>query len=148
MTDNHGATGTAVAPVTVNPNQPPTAKRKGHEVFVVPSLAGKRHVFTWRTTQPSTRALFSVVFSDPQIAIVGGGWATLRDTPHVTGEVSFTDQGRARVMLRNQGLLHVYAARDSGAFLGAEMVMPDTAFRRSSAGRISRTTCATSGSSP
>lgn len=71
------------------------------------------------------RALFSVVFSDPQIAIVGGGWATLRDTPHVTGEVSFTDQGRARVMLRNQGLLHVYAARDSGAFLGAEMLGPD-----------------------
>jgi len=71
------------------------------------------------------RALLSVVFSDPQIAIVGGGWARLRDTPHVTGVVSFADQGRSRVMLRNQGLLHVYAATESGAFLGAEMLGPD-----------------------
>ncbi len=71
------------------------------------------------------RALLSVVFSDPQIAIVGGGWARLHDTPHVVGEVSFAKQGRARVMLRNQGLLHVYAERDSGLFLGAEMLGPD-----------------------
>ena len=71
------------------------------------------------------RALLSVVFSDPQIAIVGGGWTRLRDTPHVVGEVSFANQGRARVMLRNRGLLHVYAERDSGLFLGAEMLGPD-----------------------
>jgi dihydrolipoamide dehydrogenase len=66
-----------------------------------------------------------VVFSDPQICIVGGGLAALHDTPHVTGEVSFADQGRARVMLRNQGRLHVYAAVDTGRFLGAEMLGPD-----------------------
>jgi dihydrolipoamide dehydrogenase len=71
------------------------------------------------------RALLSVVFSDPQIAIVGGGWARLRDTPHVSGEVSFANQGRARIMLRNQGLLHVYAQCDTGLFLGAEMLGPD-----------------------
>jgi dihydrolipoamide dehydrogenase len=71
------------------------------------------------------RALFSVVFSDPQIAIVGGGWARVKDTPHVTGEVSFADQGRSRVMLRNQGLLHVYAETGTGRFLGAEMLGPD-----------------------
>jgi dihydrolipoamide dehydrogenase len=71
------------------------------------------------------RALLSVVFSDPQLAIVGGGWARLRDTPHVTGAVSFANQGRARIMLRNQGLLHVYADSDTGAFLGAEMLGPD-----------------------
>ena len=71
------------------------------------------------------RALFSVVFSDPQIAIVGGGWARAKDTPHVTGEVSFVDQGRSRVMLRNHGLLHVYAETGTGRFLGAEMLGPD-----------------------
>jgi len=71
------------------------------------------------------RAPMGVVFSDPQIAIVGGGWARLRDTPHVTGAVSFANQGRARIMFRNQGLLHVYADRDTGAFLGAEMLGPD-----------------------
>jgi dihydrolipoamide dehydrogenase len=41
-----------------------------------------------------------------------------------TGSVSFEDQGRSRVMGRNQGALHVYAERDSGRFLGAEMVGP------------------------
>jgi dihydrolipoamide dehydrogenase len=71
------------------------------------------------------RALLNVVFSDPQIAIVGGGWARLDETPHVTGQVSFADQGRARIMLRNQGLLHVYAESGTGRFLGAEMLGPE-----------------------
>ena len=71
------------------------------------------------------RAPLSVVFTDPQISIVGGGWARLRDTPHVTGEVSFADQGRARVMLRNKGMLHVYAETGTGRFLGAEMLGPE-----------------------
>ncbi len=71
------------------------------------------------------RALLGVVFSDPQIAIVGGGLSTIRDVPHVIGYVSFADQGRARVMLRNHGLLHVYAEVGTGLFLGAEMLGPD-----------------------
>ncbi len=44
---------------------------------------------------------------------------------HVVGVVSFEDQGRARVMLRNKGLLHVYAEVGTGRFLGAEMIGPD-----------------------
>ena len=71
------------------------------------------------------RAPLSVVFSDPQISIVGGGWGRLKDVPHVTGEVSFVDQGRARIMFRNQGLLHVYADSRTGLFLGAEMLGPE-----------------------
>ncbi len=71
------------------------------------------------------RAALSIVFTDPQISIVGGGFHRVRDLPHVTGEVSFADQGRARVMLRNQGMLHVYAETGSGRFLGAEMLGPD-----------------------
>ena len=71
------------------------------------------------------RAPLSVVFTDPQISIVGGGWARLPDTPHVIGEVSFENQGRARIMLRNKGLLHVYADVGTGRFLGAEMLGPE-----------------------
>ena len=71
------------------------------------------------------RAGLGIVFADPQIAIVGGGWAAIREVPHVSGEVSFEDQGRARVMLRNQGRLHVYAEAGTGLFLGAEMIGPD-----------------------
>ena len=71
------------------------------------------------------RAPLGIVFTDPQIAIVGGGHRALRDIPHVTGVVSFEDQGRSRVMLRNRGRLHVYADARSGALLGAELIGPD-----------------------
>lgn len=71
------------------------------------------------------RAGIAIVFTDPQIAIIGGGWREARAVPHVVGEVSFHSQGRSRVMLRNKGLLHVYAAIEDGAFIGAEMLGPD-----------------------
>ena len=71
------------------------------------------------------RAPLGVVFSDPQIAVVGGGYRAAQSCQHVIGEVSFEDQGRARVMLRNQGLLHIYAEVGTGRFLGAEMLGPD-----------------------
>ncbi len=71
------------------------------------------------------RAPLGIVFTDPQIAIVGAGHRALRDIPHVTGVVSFDDQGRSRVMLRNRGRLHVYADARSGALLGAELIGPD-----------------------
>ncbi len=71
------------------------------------------------------RAPLGVMFTDPQIMVVGGGYRGVQHHPHVTGNVSFEDQGRSRVFLRNQGLLHVYAAIDSGRFLGAEMVGPE-----------------------
>ena len=71
------------------------------------------------------RAQLGIVFTDPQIAIVGGGFASLRSHALAAGEVSFEDQGRSRVMLRNHGHLRVYADPETGRFLGAEMVGPD-----------------------
>ncbi|WP_137939191.1 dihydrolipoyl dehydrogenase [Chitinivorax sp. B] len=70
------------------------------------------------------RAPIAVVFSDPQIAMVGQRFADLTPGSFVTGEVSFEDQGRSRVMLKNKGLMHVYADRLSGRFLGAEWIGP------------------------
>jgi dihydrolipoamide dehydrogenase len=73
------------------------------------------------------RAGLAIVFTDPQIAMIGGGLRAARDAPNgfVTGAVSFDDQGRARVMQRNRGRLHVYAEIGSGLLLGAEMIGPD-----------------------
>jgi dihydrolipoamide dehydrogenase len=70
------------------------------------------------------RSPLAIVFSDPQIAMVGETYAQLEGRPTVIGEVSFEDQGRSRVMLKNQGLLRVYADARNGRFLGAEMVGP------------------------
>ena len=66
----------------------------------------------------------AVVFSDPQIAMIGSTWKELAHRNVVVGEVSFENQGRSRVMLKNQGLLRVYADAVSGVLLGAEMVGP------------------------
>jgi dihydrolipoamide dehydrogenase len=71
------------------------------------------------------RAPLAVVFSDPQLAMVGSRYADLDPHRIVVGEVSFENQGRSRVMLRNRGLLRVYADAVSGRFLGAEMIGPD-----------------------
>jgi dihydrolipoamide dehydrogenase len=70
------------------------------------------------------RAPMAVVFTDPQIAVVGTPFNRLAEGTFVTGEVDFGNQGRARVMLKNKGRLHVYADRATGRFLGAEMAGP------------------------
>ena len=56
--------------------------------------------------------------------MVGATWAELENQHIVTGEVSFENQGRSRVMLKNKGLLRIYAETRTGRFLGAEMVGP------------------------
>jgi len=70
------------------------------------------------------RAPIVVVFTEPQICIVGGGFRSLRSGSFAIGQVSFDDQGRARIQLRNKGLLNVYAESGTGRFLGAEMLAP------------------------
>ena len=70
------------------------------------------------------RAGLGVVFSDPQIALIGKPYSTLTPGSFVTGKVDFTGQGRSRVMLKNKGLLHVYADKATRKFLGAEMIGP------------------------
>lgn len=70
------------------------------------------------------RAPIGIVFTDPQIGIVGGGYQLLKPGAFVTGQASFEDQGRSRITLKNKGLLNVYADPVSGRFLGAEMLAP------------------------
>ncbi len=70
------------------------------------------------------RVPIGIVFTDPQIGIVGGGFHTLPAGSFVIGRASFEDQGRSRIMLKNKGLLNVYADPATGRFLGAEMLVP------------------------
>lgn len=77
------------------------------------------------------RSLIGVVFSNPQIMSVGARFATLKaqygesfESDVAIGQVSFKNQGRSRVMLVNKGHLRVYADKQTGKFLGAEMVGP------------------------
>ena len=96
-----------------------------HEAADEGRIAGE-NAARFPNVQPGLRrAPLGIVFTDPQIAIVGGGYASLHAHALRAGEVSFEDQGRSRVMLRNKGLLRVYGDAATGRFLGAEMVGPD-----------------------
>ena len=72
------------------------------------------------------RTPLGIVFSDPQIAYAGKRYQELQDegTEFVVGEASFDDQGRARVMLINHGLLRIYGEPGTARILGAEMIGP------------------------
>ena len=70
------------------------------------------------------RAPIGIVFTDPQIGIIGGGFHSIKPGTFATGQVSFEDQGRSRILLRNKGLLNVYGDIATGRFLGAEMLAP------------------------
>ena len=76
-------------------------------------------------TPLTRRAPIAVLFSDPGIAMVGARHVDPEPNTFVTGEVSFEDQGRSRVMLKNRGLMHVYVDKASRQFLGAEWIGPD-----------------------
>ncbi|WP_039913928.1 dihydrolipoyl dehydrogenase [Cellvibrio mixtus] len=73
------------------------------------------------------RTPLSVVFTDPQIASVGQNLESIRkgcNDCYAIGEVNFEDQGRARVINKNRGLLRVYGEQGTGLLLGAEMFGP------------------------
>jgi dihydrolipoamide dehydrogenase len=95
-----------------------------HEAADEGRIAGTNAASFPRVSAGLRRSGLSVVFSDPQIAIVGQRFAEIDPAQRVIGAVSFDDQGRSRVMLRNRGLLRVYADRSSRRFLGAEMIGP------------------------
>ena len=95
-----------------------------HEAADEGKIAGT-NAARYPEVQPgSRRAGLGVVFSDPQIALVGQSFAKLLPESFVTGIVDFTGQGRSRVILKNKGLLHVYADLKTRRFLGAEMIGP------------------------
>ena len=96
-----------------------------HEAADEGRIAGQNAAAFPAVTPGLRRAPLGVVFSDPQLAVVGERHANLAPGTFVTGIVSFEDQGRSRVMLRNKGLLHVYADIASGRLLGAEAMGPD-----------------------
>ncbi|AOB31001.1 dihydrolipoamide dehydrogenase [Bordetella sp. H567] len=95
-----------------------------HEAADEGRIAGENAAHFPNVKAGRRRAQMAVVFTDPQIAVVGTPYNRLPEGTYVTGEVDFGNQGRSRVMLKNKGRLHVYADRATGRFLGAEMAGP------------------------
>lgn len=98
-----------------------------HEAADEGRIAGRnaaRLALGSEVTPVPRRVPIGIVFTDPQIGIVGGGYHALSAGGFVSGQASFEDQGRSRIMLKNKGLLKVYADPATGRFLGAEMLVP------------------------
>ena len=95
-----------------------------HEAADEGRIAGRNAGRYPNVERGQRRSDLGIVFSDPQIAMIGSRYADLDASRIVIGEVSFSNQGRSRVMLKNKGLLRVYADRSTGRLLGAEMVGP------------------------
>ena len=97
-----------------------------HEAADEGKIAGENAATFPQVSRGVRRSMLSVVFTDPQIAVLGETWGDLHNSkPFVTGRVSFESQGRSRVMLKNKGLLHVYADPLTKRLLGAEIFGPD-----------------------
>lgn len=72
---------------------------------------------------PKRRVPLQIIFTDPIIAQVGQQPNTI-DEEILTGCVSYENQGRARVMGENCGMLKVYASKRNQTILGACMMAP------------------------
>jgi dihydrolipoamide dehydrogenase len=96
-----------------------------HEAADEGRLAGENAARFPQVKAGHRRTPLAIVFTDPQLAVVGRRYADLPAGRWVAGEVSFEDQGRSRVMLRNKGLARLYAEIGSGRVLGAELMGPD-----------------------
>ena len=94
-----------------------------HEASDEGHIAGLNAISA-KPVQLPRRVPMSIVFSDPEIAVVGRRFSEIKMEASLVGEVDFANQGRARTMQQNTGLLRIYAARQDGRLLGAEMAAP------------------------
>jgi len=70
------------------------------------------------------RTPLGIVFSEPNVAFAGKRWSDLDPESTIVGRFDFARQGRARTAERNEGMVAVYADRESGKLLGAELCAP------------------------
>ncbi len=95
-----------------------------HEAADEGRIAGSNAAAFPEVSAHVRREQLTVAFTEPQIAIAGTRYADLDLDAVEIGEVSYADQGRARVMGRNQGLVRLYASKCGCQLVGAEMLGP------------------------
>ncbi|THU04522.1 dihydrolipoyl dehydrogenase [Lampropedia puyangensis] len=121
---------------------PLTRQIPGHPIFMAGDVHGQRPLLheatddgyaaghnaaSWPKVQAyPLRASLGIVFSHPQITMVGQSHRALTDagTAFARSIQPFANQGRARVDGQNTGTLALYAEHKTGRFLGAEMLGP------------------------
>lgn len=95
-----------------------------HEASDEGHIAGKNAATFPEVLAGPRRTPLTIVFTDPQLAVVGAPYTDMSCDQHRAGEIDYGDQGRARVMHQNRGLVRIYGEVGSETLLGAEMVGP------------------------
>jgi len=96
-----------------------------HEVADEARIAGYNVVHPEAPKRFVRKKPLGITFTDPNICMVGARWSALQDRADVVvGARNFDTQGRAKLLKKNKGLLHIYARKSDGLLLGAEMVAP------------------------
>lgn len=70
------------------------------------------------------RVPIRILFTQPNIAVVGQSFSKLKHDDCVIGEVRYDNQGRAKIENQNDGILRVYGSKITGKLLGAECIAP------------------------
>ena len=92
-----------------------------HEASWEGELAG-RNAARAPKIEPGRRAVPVVLtFTDPPVALLGDAHDGM---DAVVGSAPYEDQGRAKIMARNSGLVRLYAERTTGRLIGAVMAAP------------------------
>lgn len=95
-----------------------------HEAADEGHIAGENAARYPEVLMSRRRTPLAIVFTDPNMAVVGQPWSELDCTAHRVGEVDYGDQGRARTMNQHRGLVRIYGECGTGRLLGAEMLGP------------------------
>ncbi len=96
-----------------------------HEASDEGRIAGENAALYPSVNTHTRRTPLAIAFTHPQMAIVGKAFASLEKNDIKIGEVSYDNQGRARVAGENKGLVRLYATKQGGRLAGAEMFGPD-----------------------
>ncbi|MEA3266454.1 MAG: dihydrolipoyl dehydrogenase [Candidatus Fermentibacteria bacterium] len=71
------------------------------------------------------RSFIGLVFTHPNIAFVGKRFSELDLENTVIGSTDYSKQTRAMTAMINKGLLRIYADKNTGKLIGAEMAVPN-----------------------
>ena len=96
-----------------------------HEASDEGHIAGANAMSYPEVTAHVRRTPLAIAFTDPQMALIGQHYSELDLDEVEIGTASFENQGRARVIGRNRGLLRVYGKRHCCTLVGAEIFGPE-----------------------
>jgi dihydrolipoamide dehydrogenase len=121
------------------PHDPSTLQVEGLPIFITGDADGERPVLHEATDDGriagfnsvqdtphcfQRRTRLGIVFSEPNVAVVGRSFAELQQHDFAIGTVHFAQQGRATIMAENKGMLRVYGNKQTGHLMGAELAAP------------------------